>query len=174
MGQTYTKVSFMKNSRISLLQQMPIFGGVKESIIKMVLAGSEIVKVKKSTFFFNEGDPSTYMYVLETGLVAVIKTVKNRQYILAKLHGGDCFGEMEILDLQPRSASIYAQEDCSVIQIHCSMLYKIYRKDCQQYSLIIMNIARELSRRLREADNKICEAHIATGKIKNLELFSPK
>ncbi len=164
----------MKSSRISLLQQMPIFGGVKESVIKIILDGSDIIKVNKSEYFFNEGDPSHYLYVLETGLVAVIKRFKKQQYLLAQLHKGDCFGEMEILDLLPRSASIYALEDCSAIQMPSSTLYKIYKKDCRQYSLILMNIARELSRRLRETDQAICQAYVATGKIKTIKPFKTK
>jgi len=161
----------MKRSHISLLQQMPIFGGIKENVIRIVLAGSEMIKVKKSEFFFTEGDPAAYLYVLESGMVAVIKRFKKKQYLLAKLHTGDCFGEMEILDLQPRSASIYALEDCTAIRMPGSTLYKVYKKDCQQYSLIIMNIARELSRRLRETDDAICKAYVTTGKIKQITPF---
>jgi CRP-like cAMP-binding protein len=46
-------------------------------------------------------------------------------------------------------------EDCTAIQITAASLYQVYEKDVEQFALIQMNMGREVSRRLREADERI-------------------
>ena len=57
------------------------------------------------------------MFVLEAGKVAVLKSWRGQQYLLKILKEGDCFGEMAVMDLSPRSASICAVEDCAAIRV---------------------------------------------------------
>ncbi len=74
---------------------------------------------------------------------------------MANLHEGDCFGEMSLIDLGPRTASVLAIEDCSAIKLSNVNILKIYQKDLEQFTLIQMNIGREISRRLRHMDEVI-------------------
>lgn len=71
------------------------------------------------------------------------------------LEPGDCFGEMALIDLYPRSASIMALEDCAAIEISTSALHTLYERYLEQSALLHMNIARELSRRLRQSDQAL-------------------
>ena len=59
------------------------------------------------------------------------------------------------MDLSPRSASVRAVEDCTAIRISAANLYKLYEQDPKQFALIQMNMGREVSRRLREADDRL-------------------
>jgi len=98
------------------------------------------------------------MFVLEEGKVAVFKTWKERNVALGHLRQGDCFGEMALIDLFPRSASVQADEDCLAIELSSATLFEVYNRDLEQFTLIQMNIARELSRRLRGADERVFRA----------------
>ena len=71
---------------------------------------------------------------------------------MALLGPGDWVGEMSILDVMPRSASVRALAPSLLLVLTASDLDKLYRKDLPSYSMLMMNIARELSRRLRVAD----------------------
>jgi hypothetical protein len=72
-----------------------------------------IVEVRPGAFFFRENDAADSMFVLEAGKVAVLKSWRNEEYLLHTLGPGDCFGEMALMDLMPRSASVRAIEDCA-------------------------------------------------------------
>ena len=56
------------------------------------------------------------MFVLEDGGVTVLKTWQGREYVLQRLGKGDCFGEMSLIDLCPRSATVRAEQDCKAIE----------------------------------------------------------
>ena len=95
------------------------------------------------------------MFVLETGRVAVLKLWDGQEHLLTHLGQGDCFGEMALMDLFPRSASVRAVEACSALELAASAFYGLYEKDLEQFALIQMNLGREVSRRLRLADERL-------------------
>jgi CRP/FNR family cyclic AMP-dependent transcriptional regulator len=150
----------MDEVRISLLQRMPVFGGIREDILTFILNLSSKVSVPKGEFFFHQGNQADSMFVLERGRVAILKSWQGREYLLQHRHTGDCFGEVALIDLCPRSASVLAVEDCSAIEVSSTMLYRIYEKDLEQLALIYMNMGREVSRRLREADERLFQAKV--------------
>jgi CRP-like cAMP-binding protein len=138
-----------------MLQQMPIFGGVEEATLEFILQNSEIVEVDSGNFFFREGDQDNAIYILEQGSVAIFRFWNKQRYKLRELGVGDCFGEMALMDFQPRSAEVVATEDCRAIQITAPQLALLYERDPEQYTMIYMNLGREVCRRLREADRRL-------------------
>jgi CRP-like cAMP-binding protein len=87
--------------------------------------------------------------------VAVVKRWQGVDHHLRHLGPGDCFGEMALIDMSPRSASVIALEDCSALRLTNADLHRVYQADLEQFALIQMNIARELSRRLRIANERL-------------------
>jgi CRP/FNR family cyclic AMP-dependent transcriptional regulator len=142
----------MDKARFELLQAMPIFGGVSDSTLDFLLTDARSTAVEAGGFFFREGDEPTGVYILEKGRVAVCRKWQGRDVVLRYLSQGDCFGEMALMDLQPRSASIRATIDCQAIELLPDSLYRLYERDLEQFALIQMNMGREVCRRLRLAD----------------------
>lgn len=161
----------MNRHHIALLQKMPIFGGVHDDMLQFLLESSPLVSVPKGKFFFRERDAASSMFVLEQGKVAILKDWKGREYLLHELQTGDCFGEMSLIDLQPRSASVLAIEDSAAIEISSATLYQVYKKDLEQLALIYMNMGREVSRRLRETDERMFQARIEAVNVGNDYIF---
>jgi CRP/FNR family transcriptional regulator, cyclic AMP receptor protein len=150
----------MNAARIELLQQMPVFGAASAETIEFLLAAAPVLALPRGAYFFHEGDPPRGMFVLETGRVTVSKGWQGHRVLLGRLGQGDCFGEMALLDLFPRSASVRADEDCSAIEITGANLFRLYERDMEQFTLIQMNIAREMSRRLRSTDDLLFRARM--------------
>ncbi len=75
--------------------------------------------------------------------------------MLRTLEQGDCFGEMALMDMKSRSASVLALEACSAIELSAGCLFELYEHDLEQFTLIQMNMGREVSRRLRETDDHL-------------------
>lgn len=148
----------MQDARIELLQQMPVFGGVRAEILQFLLALCPIVSVSANAFFFREDEAGDAMFVIEHGRAEVLKSWNGQDYVLKTLEQGDCFGEMAVMDHCPRSASVRAVEDCRAIRISSADLYQVYAKDLKQFALIQMNMGREVCRRLRDADRWLFSA----------------
>jgi CRP-like cAMP-binding protein len=150
----------MASTPIDLLQQMPIFGAVREDALHLLTAAQATVDVAKGDYFFFEGDPGQGMYVLESGRAAVLKSWGGRVLHLRQLGRGDCFGEMALLDLYPRSASVRAEEDCRAIYITPGDLMRLYEHDVEQFAVVQMNLAREMCRRLRLTDDMLFQVAV--------------
>jgi len=150
----------MSATRIELLQAMPIFGAIREDTLQFLLAQTRLVSPTAGEFFFREGDEATGMFVLERGRVLISKRWQNRDFVLRQLGQGDCFGEMALMDLQPRSASVKALEDCSAIELSADDLYRLFEHDAEQFALIQMNMGREVCRRLRATDELLFRAEM--------------
>jgi len=148
----------MDTVRMELLQQMPIFGAIQDDALRFLLEPVPSITVPAGQFFFRERDPADCMYVLESGRVAVLKDWAGRELVLHHLGQGDCFGEMALLDLFPRSASVRAVDECRAMALTSAHLYRLFEHSAEPFALIQMNIAREMSRRLRESDEQLFRA----------------
>ena len=155
----------MQAKRIQLLQGTPLFGGILDTTIDYLLCNNCTVRIADEEFFFHEGDEADGIYILESGSVAVLKDWQKQQYLLSRLAAGDCFGEIAMLDLGQRGASVLALEDCTALRIDNNRLFGLYEQDIEQFTLIQMNLARELARRLRAADERLFQNHIQAKNI---------
>ncbi len=139
---------------------MPVFGAIREDTLHFLLDQAKEVELAAGEFFFREGDRAESMYVLDTGRAAVLKGWNGHELLLHHLKAGDCFGEMALLDLFPRSASVRAEADCAAVELSCTDLYRLFERDAEQFALIQMNIGREISRRLRLVDDLLFRARM--------------
>ena len=140
------------NERLELLAEMPAFGGMNAATLELVARLAEPVEVSAGEHFFREGDETQAMYVLQTGQVEIYKTWQSSSKVLRCMKAGDCFGEMALIDLFPRSASALAVESSKALEITPPILHEIYQQDLEQFTMLQMNMGREISRRLRRVD----------------------
>jgi CRP/FNR family cyclic AMP-dependent transcriptional regulator len=143
-----------EHEQIRLLQAMPIFGGVNEEALRFLMGLAREVKVPQEGYFYREGDPASSVFVLETGKVVLMKRWQGKDRALKPLVRGDSFGEVALIDLQPRNTSALAVEPSRAIELSTEDLYKLYKRHLDQFALIYMNMARQVCRRLREADSR--------------------
>ena len=85
------------------------------------------------------------------------KSRRGRETRVAILGPNDCFGEMSIIDMQPRSATVRALGPARLLRITTEEMDQLYRHDLKSYTLIVLNIARDLSRRLRVTDGLLAD-----------------
>ncbi len=150
----------MRAARIELLQGMPIFGALSVSTLDFLLARAVVVVVRASDYFFREGDPASSMFVLQSGRASVLKSWQGRDHFLHGLVQGDCFGEMSLMDLCPRSAAVRAEEPCRALELSAAALHGLFERDAEQFALIQMNMGREVCRRLRATDEALFRARM--------------
>jgi CRP-like cAMP-binding protein len=100
---------------------------------------------------FEEGDPGSRMYVIQTGRVRVVKQMGGRSLALAVLGPGDFFGEMALLEGQPRSASAVVAEPSRILELDEQAFADLVRGNGE----VGLKLLRKLSARLRDATRKI-------------------
>jgi CRP-like cAMP-binding protein len=161
----------MQEARMKMLQHTPIFGGIRTEILQLLLDSCPVVSVPPNEFFFRENDQADSMFVLEAGKAAVLKSWRGQDHFLRTLNTGDCFGEMALMDLGPRSASVRAVNNCTALSISTANLYKVYAQDLKQFTLIQMNMGREVCRRLRDSDNRLFSGRMGAPDVDKGHVF---
>src|SRR5690349_2562721 len=74
-------------------------------------------ELPKGTVLFREGERGKDMFVLQMGKVAISKTVREVETVLATLGPGEFFGEMSIISNKPRNATAIVAEDAKLLVI---------------------------------------------------------
>lgn len=135
-----------------ILKKVPLFGQLAPPDLERVVEISrERVYPRNSVILF-EDDPGDALYLVAQGQVKVVLIGEDgREVILSVMGEGEFFGEMALIDDEPRSAHVIAMDD--------STLLVIRREDFQglleQTPAIALGLLRELSRRLRRMDEKV-------------------
>jgi serine/threonine protein phosphatase PrpC len=105
------------------------------------------VRFDAGDFIVEEGESSERLYVVVTGSVEVLRGDRR----IAKLPAGSHFGEMALLNLRPRSATVRATEDCRMLTIDRVSLYELLRHDGMLAAKFFWKMAQILSLRLDDA-----------------------
>jgi CRP/FNR family transcriptional regulator, cyclic AMP receptor protein len=135
------------------LRGVGLFGAVADSVLAGLTETLDVERVPPGTIIFREGDAALCLYVLIDGEVEVLKkSHAGREHRVAVLGPTDCFGEMSLIDVQPRSATVRTVAPARLLRMTSEDFDHLYRQDLKSYALVVLNIARDLSRRLRVAD----------------------
>jgi CRP-like cAMP-binding protein len=100
---------------------------------------------------FREGDHGEEMYVIQTGIVQILKLVGSVQRPLATLGRGEFVGEMAILNDKPRTATATVLEDAKCLVIDAATLEQMISNNSE----IALRLVKKLARRLDSADEMI-------------------
>ena len=143
----------MDTSTVDLLKGVELFSELNEEQLGMI-ANLVIVKnFNRDETVVLEGDDSVQaLYLIATGSVQVYMTgIDGRETILSFLERGDFFGEMSLIDGEPRSASVRTVTDAKLLVIHRESFLSLIRKSPE----IAMALMSELCKRLRKANKQI-------------------
>jgi len=135
------------------LKSAPIFAGVEGEELAALADIAVEHEFQPNEIIFQEKQAPHHLYLIVQGKVEVFRRVNDHERPLANLGERECFGEMAILDDQPRSASVRAIEPTTVLKIDRSSFHELIVERPQ----IAFAIFKILSGRLRhqnlEADN---------------------
>lgn len=145
----------------TVLRQIPAFAGLTIDTLQFLFDRADTRRVAANECFFEQGEIGDSVYILEDGDVVVEKTIGPQRYQLRKLTAGDCFGEMALLAVMARTASVRATRDCTALQITNTHLRALYAHDLEQFTMLVMNLGREVCRRLAELDRRLSEFQAA-------------
>ena len=128
--------------KVIILKTADLFSGTPDEILAEVAAVASEVELKAGETIFRKGEPGDCMYVIVSGRLRA----HDGPHTLNFLEQGDIFGEMAILDPQPRMASITAVEDSQLLRLDQEALYELMADRPE----VARGMIRVLSRRLRD------------------------
>lgn len=149
----------MDASLNNFLHRLPVMAGLDETALQFLggLAGEE--NFPAGGVILREGEKGDRVYFVCTGRVRVVKQPAGEAgVLLAEFGPGDFFGEMSLVESVVRSASVIATEPARVFTLKGMDFYKLYRQRPEQYGIVMLNIARDLARRLRSLDEHFSHA----------------
>lgn len=139
-------------SLAAVLRRVPLFAELGDAEIARLGDLARDRSYPKNSVILFEDDPGDALYVVISGLVKVVLIGEDgREVILSVLKEGDFFGEMSLIDDKPRSAHVIAMEDASLLVLR----REEFQHRLREMPSISIGMLRAMSRRLREADEKI-------------------
>jgi len=147
-----------------LAKNIKIFHGMTPQQVGKVASHLRAMSYSKGDWVVEENIPATGLYIIRRGTAQVWKGMKkgHEKFCLGQMDEGDCFGEMAMIDCQKRSASVIAVTGLKLYFLPVEAMFKIYQQDPRLYGLFLLNIAREISRRLRKTDRTLVEFALAS------------
>lgn len=143
----------MDSTVIGLLKGVDLFSEFSDEQFEMIANLVVPQNFNRDETVVLEGDDSVQaLYLIASGSVQVYMTgADGRETILSFLERGDFFGEMSLIDGEPRSASVRTVTDAQLLIIHREPFLKLIRQSPE----IAMGLLSELSKRLRKANRQI-------------------
>jgi len=136
---------------IIALKRIPLFASVHGESLKRVAETIREMKVPAGELVFAEKDLGDEMYIVHSGKVLIFNEAGGHENVLDSIRPGGYFGEMAIIDEQPRSASARCTEDSVLLVLH----KEDFRTAVHDYPEIAFEVLKEFIRRLRDADQRM-------------------
>ena len=148
----------MKNEA-DLLQWLPsiaIFGGLEEKTLKRIIQLLGVHNFTPESEICKQGEAGRALFLVREGEVVVCRdNEEGRRLKMVRMGPGEFFGEMTLIDVQKRSATVVAQKPSLLFSLSNRDLYALYQEDVAGYVMVLQNICRELSRRLRVTNHRL-------------------
>ena len=140
-------------SLFDALAAIPVLAGIDLPALTLLAQEGIVHDFPTGTWIVREGQEGHSFFILVEGDVEIVKHADSPHAVmLAALHEGTFFGEMCIVDPVLRAASVCALTPVRAIEIKAATLHHIFQKMPGQATIILLNIARDLARRLRDLD----------------------
>jgi CRP-like cAMP-binding protein len=145
---------------IEPLQQITIFAGLDKAVLTRLVSKAARLEVEPGHVVVREGESGNRFYLLLTGDARVVKAFGTEYEVeLARIHAGDFFGEMCLLETLPRVATVQTTTAAVLLRLSAMAFLDLYESRPDQHSILILNLARDLSRRLRRLDEAFAARH---------------
>lgn len=139
-------------SATDVLKRVPLFADLSAADLARFGEVTREREYPKNSVILFEDDPGDALYIVSTGQVKVVLIGEDgREVILSVLGEGDFFGEMSLIDDEPRSAHVIAMRDSHLLVLR----REDFRSQLEQHPKVALELLRVLVQRLRRADEKI-------------------
>ncbi len=146
-------------NKLNFLKGLPLFSNLEDKELTEISKFTHEKKLKKGNIVFSQGEQGSSLYLIIKGRVKIVLIGESgKELVLAILKKGDFLGEMSIIEDEVRSATVIALESTVLLTIEKENFLNFLIKNPKA----MLGVLRELSKRLRNADEKIGELAFQT------------
>ena len=140
----------------SLITFSPLFENFNQTEIRALSQFMQAYRTEPGAEIIREGDAGDFMVFLIEGRIEVFKQDRwNAPRLIAVIAPGQSFGEMSMIDGEPRFASCIAAEPCMIAVLSRDSLARIILEQTALGAKILMELVLMLSQRLRQTSSKL-------------------
>lgn len=139
---------FELRSVMPVLKEVKIFSGFEDSQIERICGNCTILERGAGEVILEENTPATEIFIILSGRVSIYLGFRSEPLELIEFGPGGCIGEVSVIGILNHSASAVVTEDAVLLVLSRNTLMEIFDEDKGIFSMLILNIARELARRL--------------------------
>jgi CRP-like cAMP-binding protein len=153
-GETNQNDEATRLSARKVLRSRSPFAGCNDAQIDELLTSARRARYGQGESIIGQGHPGDSMFVLLEGSADVLVAADGHATRVASLGAGDCFGEMSLLNGEPRSATVVARRDCEVIEIGKVSVAEMLQKSPE----LLQSLSEILARRRIENEGLLAES----------------
>ena len=142
----------------AIISQLRIFGGATDAQRETIFRRLELWILKKGDVVFCKGDEPSAIYIVKSGKIDL--QIAENEVMIHKhaLCVGECFGEASFMSMHKHTSTAIAAEESEVLVLCRNALIHLKHEDIELFALLMMNLARELARRLYITDQMLLAA----------------
>ena len=141
------------NPILKALEEIPVFENLSLKELKNIVQLTHERKYKLDELVFKKYAPAEGMYIILNGSIKIFDPESKNTY--AELFSGDFFGELALLDEEPRSASAISTKESRLIGFFRSDLLTLIKRNPELGNKILLNLSRVLGERLRKTNKEL-------------------
>ena len=158
-----------------LLSTIHIFAGLDEEVMDSLTEASHERHAEAGEIIVSQDAVASDMFAIAEGEVeGEVEVIKHlgtpKEITLAKMGPGEFFGEMCIFECMPRAATVRACQPTELYSLRNMDLLRLFRRWPDQYAILMLNISRDLCRRLRAIHELLCSVRQDDGKPLRIEM----
>lgn len=138
-------------SECEKLREIPLFRDLDQAKCKLVAMSSDRLYYVPGDMVFSQGDPPDAVYFMLNGRIRVTRHYRGRDIELAELTGGAVLGETGVICGRPRSASVVAVEETTMLRTDA----EVFKELLQQVPQVTIALARELADRVDATSERL-------------------
>lgn len=141
--------------KLAALRRSPLFDQLSPAELEVLAELSRPRRYARGQVIVEEGELGDSLYVLVSGEVEVLRRDGSEDKALARLEPPEFFGEMALIDREQRSATVRAASEVTALQLTAQNFTTFRKHSRDGFTFVVINIARTLSGRLRQADARL-------------------
>ncbi len=158
MAESNIKESRIVDSIINFLIDIPLFDELQATELKIVARRMNLVEARRHDIIFKEGDKGNYMCFVVDGILDIVKqTASRKDVVISSLARGRSIGEMSVIDNFPRSATVRARTNATLLVLTREAFDELLRAQPPVGIKILKGLARLLSMNLRKTSSQLAD-----------------
>ncbi|WP_165840174.1 Crp/Fnr family transcriptional regulator [Motiliproteus coralliicola] len=154
-------VEVLQQLGIDYVRDASTLGALSEGALRYLFNNGELISLDKDDVLFRLGDCADSFHVVLQGSVRLVKprhdgsSAHIRDYTF-----GHEIGFVAMIGLHGRVGDVLANEPSYLLRVSCGLFDALHNEMPNDFGILLLNLSREMSRRLRDADNRLADAGV--------------